>query len=88
MVIALFKGKVVAQLLVRNVDDDVVRRLKKRARQRGHSLQVELKEILEESAQFDYELSWKAADRIYRKLKATGKSFSDSAELLREDRER
>ena len=77
-----------AQVLVRDIDDEVVRKLKKRAQQRGHSLQVELKSILEESAQFDYELSWKAADRIYRKLKASGRTFSDSSTLVREDRER
>jgi len=86
--IATLKEEVMAQLLVRDIDEDVVRKLKKRAQQRGHSLQAELKAILEESAQFDYELSWKAADRIYRKLKASGRTFSDSAALVREDRER
>jgi antitoxin FitA len=88
IMLAKFKEEVMTQLLVRDIDDDVVRKLKKRAQQRGHSLQVELKAILEESAQFDYELSWEAVDRIYRKLKASGRTFSDSSALVREDRER
>lgn len=35
-----------AQLIVRNVDDEVVRRLKLRAAERGHSAEAEHREIL------------------------------------------
>jgi len=77
-----------AQVLVRNLDEKVVARLKKRATQRGRSLQAEVKMILEEAARMDYAEAWKAAERIYNKLKRSGLQFSDSAELIREDRER
>lgn len=77
-----------AQVLVRNLDDKVVSRLKKRAEQRGRSLQAEVKMILEEAAQQDYTDFWKAADRIRERLKQSGRKFSDSAELIREDRDR
>lgn len=39
-----------AQVLVRNLNDRVVARLKKRARTQGRSLQAEVKTILEEAA--------------------------------------
>jgi plasmid stability protein len=40
-----------AQILVRNLPTEVVRKLKMRARQHRRSLQEELKDILEEAAQ-------------------------------------
>ena len=39
----------VAQLMVRNVDDAVVRELKKRAARRNHSAEQEHREILEQA---------------------------------------
>lgn len=36
-----------AQLVVRNLDESVKRRLKRRAAQRGHSLEQEVREILQ-----------------------------------------
>lgn len=42
-----------AQVLVRNLTEKVVARLKKRAEQRGRSLQAEVKEILEQAAGSD-----------------------------------
>ena len=77
-----------AQVLVRNLDEKIVRQLKKRARQRGRSLQAEVKIILEEAAQLDHAAFWKAADSIRESLKQTGRKFSDSTELVREDRDR
>ena len=77
-----------AQVLVRNLDDKVVARLKKRAQKRGQSLQAEVKRILEEAAEFDPIDAWKAADQIYQKLKKSGRTFTDSAKLIREDRDR
>ena len=35
-----------AQLLVRNIEDDVKERLRKRARRRGHSMEDEARDIL------------------------------------------
>lgn len=77
-----------AQVLVRNLKDTVVARLKRRARTRGRSLQAEVKAILEEAAQDVPEDFWKEADRIREQLKRSGRKFSDSAALIREDRDK
>ena len=78
-----------AQILVRNLDEDVVKRLKERARKEGRSLQSKVKEILEQAAntpQVDMETARKMVDRIRKKLK--GRKFPDSVELIREGRDR
>ncbi len=76
-----------AQMLVRNLTDNVVARLKKRAKTRGRSLQAEVKTILEEAAKDVPEDFWKEADRIREQLKRSGRKFSDSTALIREDRD-
>lgn len=75
-----------AQVLVRDLDDKVIERLKARAQQHGRSLQVELKTILEQAARNDLEAARQAAERLRRKL--AGRKFSDSAALIAEDRRR
>ena len=74
-----------SQVLVREIDPDVLERLKRRAGMSGRSLQAELKAILEQAARSPGEVSALAA-RMRRKL--SGRNHSDSAELLAEDRGR
>ena len=77
-----------AQILVRNLDDGVVKKLKDRARGNGRSLQAEVKMILEKEAdepKLDMRAARKLADEIRSRLK--GREFSDSAELIRQDRD-
>jgi hypothetical protein len=76
-----------AQLLVRHLNDDVVKRLKQRAREHGRSLQSEAKTILEEAVP-DYEPAWKRIERFRKRLQQSGRTFTDSAALIREDRDR
>jgi plasmid stability protein len=76
----------VAELLVRNLNPDVVDRLKSRARQHGRSLQSEVQRILEEAAGRRMEDARALADRIRASLE--GLPSSDSVELLAEDRAR
>ena len=76
-----------AQVLVRQLDDKVVDRLKKRAKEHGRSLQSEVKTILEEAVP-DYEGAWKRIDGLRARLRKSGRTFSDSAASIREDRER
>ena len=76
-----------AQVLVRQLNDKVVDRLKKRAKEHGRSLQSEVKTILEEAVP-DYEGAWKRIDSLRLRLKRSGRKFSDSAGLVREDRDR
>jgi plasmid stability protein len=76
-----------AQVLVRQLNKKVVDRLKRRAREHGRSLQSEVKTILEEAVP-DYEGAWKRIEFIRTKLQRSGRKFSDSADLIREDRAR
>jgi plasmid stability protein len=74
-----------AQVLVRDLDGDVVDRLKERARARGRSLEAELRLILQEAAG-PSERQPLSLEEIRQML--AGRTFSDSTELLREDRDR
>lgn len=76
-----------AQVLVRQLDDKVVDRLKRRAKEHGRSLQSEVKTILEEAVP-DYEAAWKRIEGFRKRLKKSGRRFIDSAALIREDRDR
>ena len=75
-----------AQLLIRDLDPKVVTRLKTRARGNRRSLQAELKEILERAAATPNP-DRRAVMRAVQKLFG-GRTFSDSTELIREDRGR
>ena len=77
-----------AQILVRDLDDATVERLKRRAQANGRSLQAEVKMVLEQHARMEMAAFWEKADRIREELKATGRTFSDSAEIIREERDR
>lgn len=75
-----------AQVLVRHIGADVVRKLKSRARQHGRSLEGELRAILEQAAAF----SPSEVRARVQKVRAmfAGRRFSDSAVLIRRDRQR
>jgi plasmid stability protein len=75
-------------VLIRDLDEQTVNELKKRAETGNRSLQAELKAIIEEAAARNWQRTWAAADSIFEELRATGRKFSDTTELLREDRER
>ncbi len=77
-----------AQILVRGLDDALVARLKERARENHRSLQGEVKAILEEAAaQATSSEIVAIVDRWQRYWQKKGKIFSDSAEMIREDRD-
>ncbi len=77
-----------ANLTIRNLDDKVVERLKKRAKDNGRSLEAELRELLKQAANRKSPKELLAiADRIAAMTPA-GVKQTDSAELLREDRDR
>lgn len=75
-----------AQVIVRNLPDDVVARLKVRARQRKHSLEQELREILREASQPSREEIIADIDRM--RATTPHKLQSDSTDLICEDRDR
>jgi plasmid stability protein len=75
-----------AQVLVRNLQEGVVRKLKRRARERRRSLQEELKDILEQAANQSPPATRTSIEQV-RKMFA-GRRFRDSSELIRQDRAR
>ena len=74
------------QVLVRGLDQSTLQGLKARAQRRGRSLEGELRIILQAAAE-EREIDAHAAVERVQALFA-GRRFSDSAELIREDRER
>ena len=75
-----------AQVIVRNLPDDVVARLKARAASRKHSLEQELRDILSAAARPSREEFLTEIDRI--RAMTPHRLQSDSADLIREDRDR
>ena len=78
-----------SQILVRNLDEDVVERLKRRAKRDGRSLQSEVKSILEQAAnelKVDIETARKLCEQYRKRFK--GRKFPDTVELICEDRNR
>ena len=77
------------QLIVRDLDDRVIDALKARADRQQRSLEAELRLILERAALervVDIAEARARAERISRSLE--GRPHSDSAALIREDRDR
>jgi plasmid stability protein len=76
-----------SSILVRDLDAKIVGRLKAIAKTHGRSLQGEVKAILTEAISFlSVEEAALVAAGWRKKLK--GRQFSDSASLIREDRDR
>ncbi len=76
-----------ANLTIRNLDDKVVERRKKKAKDNGRSLEAELRELLKQAANRKSPKELLAiADRIAAMTPDVPQT--DSAELLREDRDR
>lgn len=76
-----------AQILVRDLEPTVVERLKERARCNGRSLQAEVAQILREAARmYTPEEALALSEMWHQRL--AGSAFSDSADLIREDRDR
>jgi plasmid stability protein len=76
-----------AQILVRNLEPEVVERLKERAKTHGHSLQAEVAQILRQAARTKTMADVRAISDKWMAYWGD-RRFSDSADLIREDRER
>jgi len=76
----------VAQVVIRDLDADVVERLKQRAQRSGRSLEAELRLVLRRAADEDFVSARAAVERVRAVFE--GRRFSDSTELVREDRDR
>lgn len=75
-----------ASLHVRNLDDDLVTRLKRRAALHGRSTEAEHREILRQALAGEAEISWDEMAARLREL-TKGRIHTPSEVLIREDRD-
>jgi plasmid stability protein len=76
-----------AQLLVRDIPEETVAALKKRARANGRSAEAEHRAILQDVLKQTASDFWKEADRLRQELADGGRTFADSTDLIRQDRD-
>jgi plasmid stability protein len=77
-----------ADVRVRNLDDDIVALLKDRARMNGRTLENELREALTELATRSTRELAEHAAQLRAAIKAESGVLTDSAPFIREERER
>jgi antitoxin FitA len=77
--------RAMANLLVRNLDDDVLRELKAAAKAHGRSLQAEIHEVLRSASARRRAETRRLSARWLKRLR--GSTQSDSAALIRQDRD-
>jgi plasmid stability protein len=77
-----------AELVLTDVEDGILHRLRERAARHGRTPTDEAKVILAEALHGKGPDVWAPVDAIYHRLATSGQTFSDSADLLREDRDR
>lgn len=75
-----------AQLTVRNIDSELVRRLKMRAARHNRSAEAEHRAILETVLRSSPTSFWQLASELREETR--GRSATDSTGLIREDRDR
>ena len=73
-------------ILIRDISQKTIDQLKARAKQHNRSLQKEVKHLVEETVKATGEAALLRARKIRASFGA--KTFSDSTDLLREDRRR
>ena len=76
-----------ASVTIRNLDNDVVEMLKARAKENNRSLEAELRALLTEAARHPSSKTLVDLARLIRSM-TPDVPQTDSAELLREDRDR
>ena len=81
-----------AQVVLENLDPIIIEKLKVRAQRHGRSLDAELEDILTQAVETEVvdtavaiAEAWERIDKA--RAKYAGRIFSDSVELLREDRQ-
>lgn len=77
-----------AKLTVRNVDDDVVARLKFLAEAHDRSLEAEIRQILREAARAPTPRELQVIAGRIRAMTPSDRPQTDSTELIRADRDR
>ena len=75
-----------AQVLIRDLPDDVVKRLKMRAANKGHSLERELRDVVVAAAPLTAEEKLAIIDRI--RSQSPKMAVRDSTDIIREERDK
>jgi plasmid stability protein len=75
-----------ANVLLRNIPEEVLSRLKNMAKAHNRSLQQELRAVLENTAAQTLPDIFQKASELRKELRKKAIRFSDSARLVREDR--
>jgi plasmid stability protein len=75
-------------LLISDLEQGILEQLRQRASRHGRTVETEARTILAEALGPAANDPWSAVDAIRQRLAATGRDFSDSVSLIREDRER
>ena len=75
-------------VLIRNIPDEIITRLKRMAEEHNRSLQQELRFVLENTVTRSSKEVFQKATQIRKKLRRKAIPFTDSTRLLREDRAR
>jgi plasmid stability protein len=77
-----------AELVLTDVNERILYHLQARAAGHGRTPEEEAKAILSEALQGEGQDPWAQVDALYNHFAASARPFSDSAKLLREDRDR
>jgi plasmid stability protein len=77
-----------AHLVLHDVDPKVIEELLRRADPHGRTIEDEAKTVLEEALGLSSARSLQAAQRIRAELAGAGGLFGDSADVLRQERDR
>jgi plasmid stability protein len=79
--------KAMSALVIPELDDSILARLREPATSHGRTAEAEAREILAVALQAPPD-PWADINAFRERLRASGRTFSDSTELLREDRKR
>ncbi len=77
-----------AQLVIADLDEAVLERLRRRAAEHARSAEVEARDILAQALSPVPDDSWSAINAMREELARSGRDFPDSTPLVREDRGR
>jgi plasmid stability protein len=78
---------VMAELVLTDVEDSVLHQIRKRASRHGQTPSEEAKVILAEALHGKGVDAWAPVDAIYHRLATSGRTFCDSADLVRQERD-
>ena len=77
-----------SQLMIPDLDDATLARLREQAARHGRSVETEAKAILSSALSPISQHPWVEVNALREQLVASGRAFPDSTELIREDRNR